>query len=93
MSDLKDTMNVAVKDFNELVRVITEMNKKHDENHEEFINQLKATNAEHEKRYNEFYRISMSIFRELKKSIADHETRISIIERKFEKLEKFVNAG
>jgi predicted RNase H-like nuclease (RuvC/YqgF family) len=92
MSEVKDTITINVKDFNELIRVISEMNKKYDENHAEFINQLKSTNAEHEKRYNEFYRIFMSVIRELKKSVADHDTRIGILEKKLERLEEFVNA-
>jgi trehalose/maltose hydrolase-like predicted phosphorylase len=86
MSDVKDQMIVDIKDFNELLKVIASMNQKHDDNHSEFIEQLKTTNNEHEKRYREFYIISQNIFKQLKKSIADHEKRIK-------KLEKLLNVA
>jgi len=86
----EETLTIAITDFNELIRLITEQNKRHDNNHAEFLEQIRSVNAEHEKRYNEFYRISQSILTEVKKSVKNHETRITDLERKIVKFEEFI---
>ena len=93
MSDSKNTLIVDVKDFNELIGVIAVMNKQHEDNYTAFMSEIKKLNAEHEKRYNEFYRISMQVFKELKRSVSDHEVRIEKLEKKMERLEKLINGG
>ena len=91
MSDRKDAMIIDVKDFNELISFIAAMNKQHEDNYTAFMEQITHFNAEHEKRYNEFYRISMQIFKEVKRAISDHEVRIEKLEKKIERLERLVN--
>lgn len=91
MSAENGKMTVDIKDFNELIELITTQNKKQDENFSSFMQQLETMNKEHEKRYNEFYHISQSIFKQLKKSISDHEARLKVIEDKLEKFETIVH--
>ena len=90
MNSENGKMIVDIKDFNELIELITEQNKKQDSNFASFMQQLETMNKEHEKRYSEFYHISQNIFKQLKKSISDHEARLKIIEGKLEKFEKIV---
>ncbi|MBN2814830.1 MAG: hypothetical protein JXQ80_12185 [Bacteroidales bacterium] len=84
-------MTVDIKDFNELIALITAQNKKQDESFASFMQQLETMNKEHEKRYNEFYHISQSIFKQLKKAISDHEARLKVIEDKLEQFETIVH--
>jgi len=84
-------MIVDIKDFNDLIVLITDQNKKQDDNFASFMDQLNTMNQEHEKRYKEFYHISQTIFKQLKKSIYDHEARLKVIEGKLEKLKTFID--
>ena len=85
-----EEIKVSINDFNELIELIQGENKKNEERFQGFVTELGKTNSEHEKRYQEFYRITRTVLKDLKKALNDHELRIIDIEAKIEVIQAII---
>ena len=74
-------VEVDVKELNELIALISEHNKIHEDQHETIVYQIQLMNEEHKKRYDDFYRLSQKILLNIKSKLNDHENRLVQIER------------
>jgi hypothetical protein len=84
----EETINVPVKDWDQLIALITEQNRKHDSVHSDIIDNIKFMNAEHEKRYNEFFKLTNKILAQLRQKVKSQEKRIDNIEQRLEGIEE-----